>query len=1123
MFNPYTYQRLVIWAFLLFALVIGNASFAQSNIERFGHNRLQYRKFDWKYFDTKHFRVYHYDKSGRQLGRYVAEECENNISIIERRVGGKFPDRFNIILYNSYDEYKQNNVGIRDESQVADITISQAKNLVGDKLVVYFTGDHTDLKRQIRAGMAIIVMQQNFYGESFKKMMRTNFLLDLPQWTTDGYLAYLVDGWNTESNSEWKRLLDARPKTGFHQFSLEYPELAGRAFWKYISATYGNRKVKDLLMAMQQSSSVSKTLKDKAYLGIKVRRVYDSCIAYYKKIYAIDSTKQELPDSTNGLISLKVPNDGSVIKNVMLSPKGTDIAYVAWKHGQYTIYTQKTAGDQVKSVLLEGGDKDFLDDNDPNYPMMTWSNTGNKLAIVFKKDRKTRIRIYNSIKGKIENYIIPAKRFDRLLGMTFMEDDSKMIFSAIKNSQTDLYTFIIKGAKVVNITNDAWDDLNPVYVSGGSRTGILFLSNRPAPNMEVPQGVNQLPNGVMNVFFYNTTTERKELLQCSKISSGKISQPIQYGYDNFAYLYDGNGINNKYVVMFGRTTKNMDSAYALPVTNYNTSVISHQFNLATGGASEVVQVKNKYILYSHKLDFPSDTFPKKPLLPTTLSLEAIDTEVVVEGVNVIYDNPITDTVYRPLVKTGNTFQTEFTDTTSGVAFKLKKNAEDKKKLAADVSTQETKEADSSTLNVINDSAYLKMKPTKYRLSFKPGQLNVRLDNSTLFNRYQSYANNQGQYKNPGISALATIDMLELMENHKLTAGFQLPVDMAQSTWFLQYNNYKRRADWSLLLMRTQWKDNIYVGYTDSSGVIRFQKQQLFQNISTLGQFEWSYPLDKMRSIRFTTAYKQDKLVQKAQDTLSLKYEIPNTQQDWSMTRLEYVYDNTIAPLLNIRMGTRFKIYSEYMNQLNGTNQSCYNIGLDFRTYQKLYKNMIWATRVAYAHSDGTAQVQYQLGGVDNWISAKTAQTPSGDGTYGFIALSTSLRGYLQAARKGNNVAVMSSEVRLPVANTFIKRPISSGIIKELQLIAFTDIGSTWNGFLPSAESYNTTYTYIYGANGFPSNVQVQVQSASSTGLGIGYGLGLRTKLMGYFVRCDAAWNIEGSTKPQIYFAFGTDF
>src|SRR5690606_12467754 len=126
--------------------------------------------------------------------------------------------------------------------------------------------------------------------------------------------------------------------------------------------------------------------------------------------------------------------------------------------------------------------------------------------------------------------------------------------------------FTIRGKRMKNITDDPWDDVQPWFVSGGSRRGVLFLSNRPAPNLEVPMGVNELPTGPMNVFFYNTKTKRKELVQMSDVTSGTVSQPIQYGSDNYAYLYDGNGINNKYVVLMGSNSKNMDSAFSVPTT-----------------------------------------------------------------------------------------------------------------------------------------------------------------------------------------------------------------------------------------------------------------------------------------------------------------------------------------------------------------------------------------------------------------------------------------------------------------------------------------------------------------------------------------------------------------------------
>ncbi len=1119
--NPHILLAALIACFTLF---VPGESMGQSYIETFGQNRIQNRKFEWKYFDTKHFRVYHYDKAGRQLGRYVAEEAENNIKVIEKKMGGQFPDRFSIVLYNSYDDYRQTNIGLKDESQISTMTISGTWNLVGDKLVVYHTGKHTDLRRQIQAGMAQVVMERMIYGESFKKMAKTALLMNLPEWVTTGFIAYLVDGWNPETNSEWKRVLDSRPKAGFHELSEQYPEMAGKAFWKFVSEQYGNEKMKSLLAAMQQKTSLNKTMKDKEYLGLKVTKAYDSCMTFFKEKYAADLVNQEIPDSTKGLISLKVPKDNTIIRNIMVSPRGTDIAYVAWKDGHFTIYQQKTAGEQVQTVLLEGGQKDLSAETDPNYPMMAWSNAGNKLAILYKVGKKVYLRIYNSQKNRVENYVIPPNRFDRVLGMSFMQDDDKMVFSAIKKSQTDLYQFTIKGSKMENITDDAWDDIEPVYVSGGSRKGILFLSNRPKPNMNVPVGVNELPTGPMNLYFYNTTTKSTELLQCSNVTKGRVAQPIQYGPDNFAYLYDGNGIQNKYAVMFARNSKNMDTAYSVPVTNYNTSIISHQYNVAVDEVADVIQVKKKYLVYFHGLQMPTDSTPAKKLQPTLLSIERPDAQASDEsGYNVKYTFPsaaehggTTAASSIPEVKSGNAFQSEFTDT---VAVRPRKKR--KSDVAANAAGATT-EADSSTLVVINDSAYLKMKPTQYRRNFKAEMFNIRIDNSVLFSQYQSYAANGGVYNNPGLSALTTIGITELLEDYKITAGFQLPVDLAASVYFLQYKNTRKRLDWGLLALRTQKKEDQIVIYEDSYGRL-FKKQQSFRNITNLLQADFSYPLDRVRSLRFQTAARQDRLIQKAQDTLSLTYEIPNTNLWWSMNKFEFVFDNTISPILNIRRGTRYKVYGEFMYQTNGEQHSCYNLGFDYRTYQRIYKNSIIAVRAAYAHSDGNYPVEYELGGVDNWIAAKAANN-NNPGNYGFIALATSLRGYLQGARKGNNFGVISAEARVPLLS-FVKRPMQSAILKNLQGVAFMDAGSAWRGLLPSAENVTSTYSFP-NINSQPSgnnNVYVQVSVPNGQGLALGYGAGLRSMLWGYFVRMDAAWNIDGAKKPIIYLAIGTDF
>lgn len=141
--------------------------------------------------------------------------------------------------------------------------------------------------------------------------------------------------------------------------------------------------------------------------------------------------------------------------------------------------------------------------------------------------------------------------------------------------------------------------------------------------------------------------------------------------------------------------------------------------------------------------------------------------------------------------------------------------------------------------------------------------------------------------------------------------------------------------------------------------------------------------------------------------------------------------------------------------------------------------------------------------------------------YAFQTLATNLRGYEQNSRNGNTYAVANMEFRLPVITTFVKRPVQSGILKNLQAVAFVDAGSAWNGLWPNADLLRKN-TYLPLNTLDPNPVSLLISDATG-GVGIGYGGGLRTMVFGYFLRADAAWNIDGRKKPLLHISIGTDF
>lgn len=1148
---------------LLSTFYIGQA---QTNVEVFGQNRVQYRRFDWKYYDAEHFKIYHYDRSGRELARFVAEQAEQDIAAIEKRLGGLFPEKLNIILYNCFDDYQQGNIGLNGQMQVQSDNPAGKLDLVGDKLIIYFTGKHSDMKGQLRKGMSKVVMERLMFGENITEMVKNAVLLDLDAWTTEGYIGYVVDGWTGDDDNTWKNTILSKPKIYFHEIAQQEPEVAGKAFWKFISVKYGDNTVKNLLYLTQTKSSLDKALT--LTVGMNLKKVSDSVISFYKDRYNFEEQIFQPIDTSSRITTIEAKQDESRIRDIAVSPRGGDVAYVQWKLGECKIILEKTrlvngVNKRESSVLYNAGVKNHKDVDDPDYPLVAWNNTGFKFGMIFKNRNKLRIRVYNSIKGKIQDFKIPSSRFDRITGFTFMEDDDMIIVSAIKNGQSDLFELRLKGGRTNQITDDAWDDEAPIFVSGGARKGVVFLSNRPQPYLNIKPLPNELPSGMMNAFFYNATTKSYDLLRLTNNQKGTITQAIPYGPDHFAYLSNQSGITNRYVIQFGRDSRNMDSAYSVPMTNFSRNILYQQYNPASGKIADIIRIQNNYEVMFHKIELPAPDGDAQPVKPAPISfIDGVVTRKSTTGIV----NPINLATKEERTKKEEAdFEVKTGDALQQGEFYTKRdlNATDSAKVIPDAESEKyaemmslRKPADTSLsssgtntqngsgttmstpVNIANgkrilyvDSTFIALRSRKYYLSFKPDFFGIRADNSVVGTRYQSYDNTGGNYSNPAIAGMFTASMTDKMEDYRFTGGLRVPVNFSGYTGFFQFENFRRRTDWALIFLRQETKYTY--PFIDGNG-LRFDEPG--KAVINLVQGSVSYPLDKVKSFRLDFGLRQDKMIIKAIDPYGLI--LPNTEAYWAISRAEFVHDDTRSPTMNIFNGLRYKIFAEYFYRIHTNNEYTltgnpedenkpsggYNVGFDFRYYTKIYKNFIGAIRFAGAHSGGTQKIMYFLGGVDNAINPKQDSylPPSGNNDYAFQTLATNMRGYNQNARNGNTYALMNAELRLPIFTTLSHHAVQSSILKNLQLVAFTDIGSAWEGVLPNSKDFDRFYHVYYGQTAVQQpSIQVNIPNFNDNGICMGYGLGVRTLLFGYFTRVDYSRNIVGKT--HWYLSFGTDF
>src|ERR1700709_1413568 len=127
--KPFDKKIFLLPVFFFFLGLMANAQV--SNVE-FGKNRVQFKKFKWQYYQTLNFNSY-YNQSGQEIAKYVAQVAEEELPSIEKFVEYSLQRRANILIYNSFNDLQQSNIGIGIDWQ----SPGGLTKLVNNKMIVY--------------------------------------------------------------------------------------------------------------------------------------------------------------------------------------------------------------------------------------------------------------------------------------------------------------------------------------------------------------------------------------------------------------------------------------------------------------------------------------------------------------------------------------------------------------------------------------------------------------------------------------------------------------------------------------------------------------------------------------------------------------------------------------------------------------------------------------------------------------------------------------------------------------------------------------------------------------------------------------------------------------------------
>ena len=1071
---------LVILVFLL----VQTIAQAQRANEVFGKNRIQYRSFDWYYLSGENFDVYYYD-GRRAVATEALNYLESEFDRITDLIGYAPYFKTRIFLYNSLADQRQSNVGLNR----SEYNVNGEIEFIKPYIEVSHLGTAQEFKQELLFKVSSLMVNEMMYGGNLKEMFQSALLMNLTEWFVSGAAQYVARGWTAEMDDYIREIVRTKRINKVSKFTGREAALVGQSFWNFVAEKYGRSSISNILNYTRITRNEERSIL--ITLGVNYKQVMKEWQQYYAQMQ--QQVGQSYISPADSLREKLRHNRTTEFTTLKVSPDGRYIAYAENDRGRYIVKVRSIASGKETTILSQGS-KVINQEVDYRLPIIGWSDA-NTLGVIAVKQGNYTFWLYDlSTKTKLPREL---DKFNNVRSISFSANGRLAVLSADYEGKNDLYLISSRRDKIRRLTNDIYDDLDPSFIPHTNK--IVFSSNRTTDSLSAKNrpALGELTDNY-NLFIFDLDTAKATVQRITNTLSKDYS-PVALNSNIIYYLSDQRGIINLF--KFDRAT----SIYT-QVTNFATSIKEYDFNPESRTFAMITNRRMKDEIYLSR-DF---NLNRQVFTPPTRRKELQQARVIrdkrkqEENKNM----SIRDLINARLknAQESDTVKSEPADTAN--VKKPEKIISDT--VAINVDTLKAKPEVVNTDNyVFEDDAVKQTQPSE---SFLNRYMKAR-DKS----RTQGPFPYQSRFSADNLVTSAVIDpmrgfgiaierqMNDMLENYRLIAGLMTSVDLrngdfwAEGQYLPHFIDFSVRFDrhgirWEPFSNSTTFKyslNKIEVGAS-----LPINDRARF-SVKPFGAFARSADLGAPNGVPITppTAVPMNNF--------------------YAGVKTELVYDNSINMGMNIIEGTRGKLTFTHYQGLNDANNSFGQVAIDVRHYQKIYKEITFAIRGFAGSFFGRSPKEYLLGGMDNWAFNETQygghtvtgeQNPLGVTTMNqdilFVEYVTNLRGFDYATLFGNNALLLNAEFRLPLIRALSDGPISSNFFKNLQLIAFYDIGTSWSGKPPFTDGTSVSVEQ-YKSGPF----QIDVKNYLNPWL-YSYGVGMRSVMLGYYMKVDVAWPVE---------------
>jgi hypothetical protein len=471
----------------LAALALPRPAAAQFGV--FGPNKIQYRRFHWQLLRGEHVDLHFYPEE-EELARVALAYAEQSYRELESRFRHAVSRRIPLIVYASHSDFEQTNV----------LPFVPPEGLLGvteflkRRVALPFRGNYAEFRHTLRHEL-VHVFQLSKLAHTYALYPRQR-RMQLPLWFSEGLAEFWSAGEDTRDDMILRDLtINGRlPTLGELTWAyggIVYP--LGGELVRFLSERYGEWRLVQLYDDVWKYDGFEELM-----AAVYGRSLEELTVEWHhdmrRRYYPLVSSQTPL-----ALHARRVA--GLALKPAVWTPPGDttpQVLYLSPRTGYTNVYAVPLTGGRSRTVVKGERDAEF----ESFHPFDSRLDVNRRGVVVFTSKYLDRDALF--FWDLIERRAVGRYQFPEIVSIlspAWSPDGREVVFSGLSvGGYSDLYVLQLDGGRLVRLTSDRYQDLDPSFSPDGSR--IVFASDRTAFG----------PEGALNLFVLDRHSGRTRYL-----------------------------------------------------------------------------------------------------------------------------------------------------------------------------------------------------------------------------------------------------------------------------------------------------------------------------------------------------------------------------------------------------------------------------------------------------------------------------------------------------------------------------------------------------------------------------------------------------------------------------------